>query len=210
MPTLPILTPSTYFPLVAPSAPLSSADINTFATTVKADIDAIAAILNDSVKPIYDKLTQLATTAGLAGTSLPVDHAASVTKDSGLFWNIATSAPASIHDSFLTMMQILANVHNGMKEGVKVGDKVTPTTVAINSTLSYAWPYTDTLFWPMLFKVSGNYVNQLPVTAQGVTTSVNAYIDTTDKTLKIKNNTGGEISIFGYIIHPVLPTYRNQ
>ena len=210
MPTLPILTPSTYFPLVAPSAPLSSADINTFATTVKADIDAIATILNDSIRPIYDKLTVLAPTAGLAGTSLPVDPGASTTKDFGLFWNATTSLPASIYDSFLTMMQILANVHNGMKEGVKVGDSVTYTAIANNDTLSYAWPYTDTLFWPMLFKVNGSYVNQLPVTAQGASASVNAYIDTTSHTLKIKNNTGGDISIFGYIIHPVLPTYRNQ
>jgi len=178
------------FPLNIPKrSPIDSDELNGFTSAVAEDI----AQLQDVVNNVVDFMSTLPSdvdpeTDSLDGTTIAIDSAASTSKDGGIFYDSDNSKPLSIYQSMLLMMQILANMENGLREGVKVGSITSP----ISTPQTYSWPYTDCMFEPIFFTKSGSTVTK----ASDMTISVNS----TNKTITITPVS----SIWGYLWHPVL------
>jgi hypothetical protein len=145
------------FPLNVPeNGALSSKDINVFSKSAANDIAAIASLLNNQISKTLSSLPEEFDPESdkLDGSSIYVDSAATVSKDYGIFYNqdVAEPRPRTIYETLLVFVQLLANIDNGLREGVKVGSFAAKQGIAAGQTLTLDWPYIDKMFKPLLFK----------------------------------------------------------
>lgn len=194
----------TTFPLSIPlRGELKSDDLNAFSEAVTADMEALSTLLNNNVVNLLNTLPD--STESLDGTNIYVDKNSTNIKDYGIFYHNDASTPANnrpktLYEILLFFFQVVANVKNGMREGVKIASLGTPFAHANSATQSYDWPYTDAAFEPLLFTVSGTTVSPINLTDWSITVDTSA----SPNQLEITNNSGGSLDVFGYVWHPVL------
>lgn len=174
---------------------LNSQFLNSFVKAVCADLTRIVDSVNNNVLKPLSTLPEgfNPESSNLDGCNIYTDAGASESKDFGIFYLKDNSRPATIYETFLLILQILANIENGMREGVSVGSFIDKVTVGPGSPLIYSWPYTDAAFEPLLFEQSGDSVTKA---------QLDVNVNVTNKTLTI--NSASSKNIWGYIWHPVL------
>lgn len=188
---------SSTLPITVPErAPLSSKDMQAFVNGVTSDMSEIQTILNDKLIKLVESLpleTGIdAISNGLDGSNMYVNNNATVGLYGGVFYN--TTRPATIQETLLTYARIIANIDNGLKEGVKIGSSAEPITLSSNATHIIEWPYVDKTFETMLYK-----------NTSGTITKINLLVELIVSTseLKITNNSGASVSFWGHAWHPV-------
>jgi len=190
---------STAVPLeVAENSNIISSEINESSLSIVNTLSSITEKLNTIIgviESLPEETGISAVTNALDGANIYTDSDATLLKDYGFLYNSDLDRPQTIYESFIFFAQILSNISNGLKEGVKIGSVSLPVEILTAATATYAWPYTDGLFEAMLFETSGGYINKV---------DNNVKIDTSTGEIIITNGTGSTQNIFGYIWHPVL------
>ena len=196
--TIPEFSQQTTSPNIVKNGPISSDELRSFTEAAVLDINALSTLINDTMLPIFrsipmgDGIDPIQN--GLDGKSIFVDGQASTIKDNGLFFNINENRPLLVYEIMMLFVKLIANIHNGLKEGLSIGSITAPVEILNSEFVDYTWQYFDAAFDSYLFSISTNTVTKIDPLI-----SVN-YLN---KTIRITNNTGSTINIFGYIWHPV-------
>lgn len=192
-------SPSTMPIPIASRGPISSEELRSFISACSNDFNTIADFLNNYALKLAGALPNetginALSAQKLDGANLYADASAAETKDRGLFWNTEQNRPMTIYETFILYIQLMANIQNGLREGVSIGSKAVPVEIGIGSPIEVEWPYLDGLFEVYLFSISGGVISKFTPTS----VSVN---DTT-KVLSI-TYTGSTTQVYGYVWHPV-------
>lgn len=196
----------TNFPLqIAKRSELSSEELSAFFASANNDITSIGEILNNSIIPLATSLPDFdPNIQPFDGKTFYVDSEAEENKDNGFFYNVHPSdsgqnRPTTVYETFLYLLQHIANIENGLREGVAIGTKGSPVTIDSGAQASYPWPYLDSAFdYLLYFENNEGYIEKL------TDNSLTVQVDTsTSPTLIITNDTDAPISLWGYIWHPV-------
>jgi hypothetical protein len=181
------------------SGRINAEELKAFTTAVVNDLEALAAILNNDISPILRTLPEATDVnprvGNFDGTNIYLDSNASKDKDKGVFFDTISQRPMTIYEVLIFFLRIIADLNNGLKEGVTIGNIASPIVINAGSTYSVSWPYLDGLFDYQLQVLNNNMIYK----AANITVG----IDTVTKEIKITNNNNTNISIFGVIWHPV-------
>ena len=181
------------------SGRINAEELKAFTTAVVNDLESLANILNTDISPILRSLPETIDInpriGNFDGTNIYLDTNATNEKDKGIFYDFINQRPMTIYEVFIFFLRIIADLNNGLKEGVTIGNIASPITISAGSTYSISWPYLDGLFDYQLQVLSNNMIYKA--------TNITVGIDTTTKEIKITNNNSANISVFGVIWHPV-------
>lgn len=176
--------PTAVAPIIERSAPISSEVLNAFFSAITSDLSTLSGKFNKMVSIVSGVDS---TDNTLDGKNILVDKDATESKDNGLLFFSDTSKPITIYEAFLLFIQILSNMENGLKEGVRVGSVGTPVDISTEPT--FTWPYVDGMFEAFLF------------------TNTNDGIARVSPDIIVKNQIltiSGTGTAYGYIWHPIL------
>ena len=199
------ITPFNSPPPISKNSPINSDDLNSYFEGVSGDINKIASLINSSIvnmvnsmPPEYDPEIN-----NFDGSNIYVNKDAK-DKDNNLFWyedpsDPGKSRPITIYEAFLLLMQYIANQHNGMREGIAIGNIASKVEFAGQETKEYSWVYSDSMFEYKLYCEENNSISKL------TDLNIQVTVDTSgaSKKLKIKNLSSSTKNIWGYIWHPV-------
>jgi len=142
---------------VAKGASFKSEDINAFTKATAGDFATLSSLLNDNVFKILNTLPAFydPENSHLDGKGFYVDSDSTIVKDNGLFYlndtqNASNSRPLTVYETFILIMQILANIENAQREGVTVGSYANKVAVSSTSSLTYVW-HMQTEFISLIF-----------------------------------------------------------
>ena len=168
---------------------LTANALNSRFSTIYNDIKTLVANWNNFIYPIEQSLKDgNLQNNNFDGTNILVDKNATSSDNGGLLYDPDADKPATIKDAILTIMQTLAFVDNGMKEGIKI-DNITLAasgTYSINNII-----FSDNIYVPYVFNSNDGSPADVSYTC------INGEITITN------NDTVNPITIYGYIWHPV-------
>jgi len=204
--TISKFNPKTFAMAVAEKGTLSSEKLNAFTEAIAVDMASLRDKLNNYILKTMNSLPSDfdPSTDTFDGHAIYLNSNAK-DSDNNVFWfehptDSSQSRPLTIYEAMLLFLQVLANIENGMREGVKLGDVTNKLEFSGNETKQYPWLYADGLHKVFLFEESGNQIKPIS------DADFNVYIDTTttDHNLTVVNNTISTKRIWGYVWHPVL------
>lgn len=178
---------------------IDSQQLNGYIESSVNDLQSISIILNQ----IVDLINTLNNNPSvLDGTSILVDNEASEIKDNGVFYfehptDSEQNRPATLYETLLLFLQLIANNTNGLREGVKVGAYSSKVAISNGAYVEYDWPYIDYMFEYKLYGEATDTVSKLD------SSDITVTVDISDKKIKITNVSGGTLNIWGYLWHPV-------
>lgn len=191
--------PSTIKPSISSVAPLSSDELKSFSEAAVNDLNSLSILLNDYIVKIFktlpDTTGQNALTNGFDGKAFYVDGTSTNDIDNGLFYHQDEARPLSVYESLLMVIQIIANIENGLREGVRVGSVSAPIQLTDGSFVEYEWPYFDGAFQASLFSISAGVITQ--------NTALTITVDYNQKKIILTNNSGITQEVYGFLWHPV-------
>lgn len=211
---MPNIFTSSFYPSTIPAnltvgGKVDFEELKAFTEAASIDFVALSNILNTQVLNIIGSLPYYpgeninAAEFGLDGKNLFVDTGSTSAKDYGLLWNESSARPKTVYETVLFLMQILANVENGLKETVSIGSITSPIEISgviSENTIEYDWPYNDGMYEYLLYKYD-SITGKISKIEPGSNISVE--VDYSTKKVIITNDSGITVSIYGYIWHPV-------
>lgn len=193
--------PSTFKPTIVKTGPISSDELRAFSEATVNDLASLSVLINSKIVQILKTLPetpkQNAIENGFDGKSIYVDNNAANDVDNGLFYHIDEQRPMSIYESMLLIVQILANIENGLREGVAIGSISDPIAIANTETVEYEWPYFDGAFEVKLFSDDGSGI------ITDASNLLNISVDYINKKILLNNTSGDTVTVYGFLWHPV-------
>jgi len=189
----------TTFNKLANGAPLYSDYFNGIFSANYNDIKNITEVINAELYKISNDLKTDWVDANFDGANIFMDKTASLGDYGGLFYSEGVG-PATISEVVLSLIEVLAYIDNGLREGTAIGSSPSDTvTILDTENETYTWGYSDKMFDAKLFYVEGGTTVKDAVVEGKVTVD----IGTTSSVIKVTNISGGSIDIWGNIWHPV-------
>lgn len=192
-----IFNPETFAMDISKNGAISSEELNAFTQGIAKDIASLSSLFNDTLSKILDELPAEAIVDGLDGKAIYVDSGSTDNTDNALFWHPTETRPLTVYESFLTIMQILANTENGLREGMKIGSISAPITITSTNSNEYDWPYFDGAFEFQFYIKSGDIITKIADDVLDVS------VDYSTKKITIDNQSGSDKTFYGFIWHPV-------